>query len=905
MLHFLTEQLRHRGGRAVTLGVGILVAAVSFVLLTSSSQSSRVQVQGSVNQNFRAAYDLLVRPLGSQSTLERQQALIRNNFESGVVGGISERQLKQIRAIPGVDVAAPVAYLGWVSLGIDVSLPVGRYMSPDRLYRSTLRYSANGLSTYPLGASGYLYYASRAGGCTGFLIYPPPQNRPFEGPLPFLACFSPGQEANQLDDPSKIEAGATLYFPMLVAGIDPQQENRLVGLDRAVASGRALRNGEGYRETQYGPVVPVLGSTRSYVDEVVTVALEQVVLPSGESWAGLLRDPSPPADPTRGPNRPYERVTPLPAAVVHEQTFNAQQVYEKLLAILLRPPSPGIDRAGITMYWTASSVDYRRGSTGQLEPNTVANDPVKTWRNHGPDPRTPFSRVSPDNADVQFRRLAQALFTDRTWNTALELQMVGQFDPQRARQSEQLNRVPLETYRPPVVAPGDSASARVLGNRPLAPNANIGGYVAQPPYLLTTLEGARAFTDPRFFRTSEGKPLSNASTPISVIRIKVAGVVGSDPNSQARIESVAKLITDRTGLLVDITAGSSPEPQSVRLPAGNFGQPALTLREAWTKKGVAIVILQAIDRKSVALFALILLVTVAFLVHASLAAVRSRQQEIGSLLCIGWTRRHVFAVILGEIAATGLASGIVGCLLAGGLALLLNLQLPLERVLFVPPLAMLLTTLAGLPAAALAARGTPVDAVNPRLGHRRGRGRRLSRLSLAADNLISRPGRTLLSVGALSLAVGALTLLAAVTVVFRGAVTGTLLGDYVTVEVRRADYIATALTLVLVAAFIGDLLMLSVREHAAELITLKATGWGPRHLAELALAEAAGVALVGSTGGAVLGVVAGIVIGGPPAAVIAAGLGAIGVGLLVTLAAATVPIVVATKLPIASLADEL
>ena len=64
-------------------------------------------------------------------------------------------------------------------------------------------------------------------------------------------------------------------------------------------------------------------------------------------------------------------------------------------------------------------------------------------------------------------------------------------------------------------------------------------------------------------------------------------------------------------------------------------------------------------------------------------------------------------------------------------------------------------------------------------------------------NVLRTPGRTL--IGALSLAIGvmALTLLVAVTLAFRGAVVGTLLGNVVTVQVRGVDYLAVLATVTL------------------------------------------------------------------------------------------------------------
>ena len=70
--------------------------------------------------------------------------------------------------------------------------------------------------------------------------------------------------------------------------------------------------------------------------------------------------------------------------------------------------------------------------------------------------------------------------------------------------------------------------------------------------------------------------------------MRVEGVKGPDPLSLERIKVVAQKIHDQTGLDVDITAGSSPHPVLVELPAGKFGRPELLLREGWSKKGVSV-----------------------------------------------------------------------------------------------------------------------------------------------------------------------------------------------------------------------------------------------------------------------------------------------------------------------------
>lgn len=80
-----------------------------------------------MRSTFRPAYDLLVRPPAAVSPQERQRGLISPNFGSGVFGGITFTQLTRIQHAAGVQVAAPVANIGYVLPSVDVVIPVNRY----------------------------------------------------------------------------------------------------------------------------------------------------------------------------------------------------------------------------------------------------------------------------------------------------------------------------------------------------------------------------------------------------------------------------------------------------------------------------------------------------------------------------------------------------------------------------------------------------------------------------------------------------------------------------------------------------------------------------------------------------------------------------------------------------------
>jgi putative ABC transport system permease protein len=94
--------------------------------------------------------------------------------------------------------------------------------------------------------------------------------------------------------------------------------------------------------------------------------------------------------------------------------------------------------------------------------------------------------------------------------------------------------------------------------------------------------------------------------------------------------------------------------------------------------------------------------------------------------------------------------------------------------------------------------------------------------------------------------VTALTLLIGVTLAFRGAIGGTLPGDYVTVQVRGVDYIAVATTVILGVLAIADALLISITERVPELATIRAFGWPERVLRRMVITEGALTGIAGS-----------------------------------------------------------
>ncbi|MDQ3821880.1 MAG: hypothetical protein M3321_01400 [Actinomycetota bacterium] len=899
MLRFVTHHLFHGRARAGVLAAVLVVAAGGFVLLASTARTAELRVRGSVESNYRTAYDILVRPRGSFTALERRNGLVRDNYLSGIFGGISLAQYERIRRIRGVQTAAPIANLGYVLPFRNLRLPLDDAVDRDpvQLFRVELRWLAhNGHSRYP-SETRYLYYTRihpfepgavevRPSGeafdvCGGFRLGRPLAAGPFARPS-YLACvsaLSPEQGSEErvptlgAGSATSVGLNVTAYFPILLAAVDPEQEARLVGLDRTVETGRYLRVTDSPRiDTVRGHrarFVPVIASTRTYVDELLQVEVERLSVPAGVDVAARLASAA-----------AYGFVTQLPGRAVARREFVAAEFYEELLRYgLLFPYS----------YWTASETRYERRAPGRLRATTTTN-PISIWRSPFFVESADYFQAPPSNQDTQFRRLTPYVSSNVIGPEGVVRQptllVVGRYDPDGLPGFSPLSRVPLETYYPPTLAPADEATARVLGGRPLRPTQNLGDYLQQPPLLLTTLEGMKPFLNPVFFKGAK----SRARAPISVTRVRVAGVTGPNEVSQARIRAVALEIRERTGLDVDITAGSSPRTLELELPPGKFGRPALVLEEGWVKKGVSVAFLRAVDEKRLAIFSLILVACSFFVANGAFAVTRARRTEIGSLLCLGWPQGAIFRAVLLELAAIGVAAGLVGVGAAAAIVVAFSLETSLVQALLVLPVAVLLAVLAGLVPALLAARSVPLDAVRPAVAGKEEHRRVTGLATMGLVNLRRLPARALVGVAGLFVGVAVLTLLLAVNRSLEGTLVGTLLGEAILVRISGLDFVAVLLTIALAALSIADVLFLNLRERAAELVTLRTVGWRESDLRRLVGIEAFGLGLVGGLGGAVAGVVLSVAIDVPLAPVALAAVLAAAGGLVVVLVASLVPI---------------
>lgn len=798
-----------------------------------------------------------MRPHGSQSAIEKETGRVRPNYLSGLYGGITTRQARTIARLPGVETAAPIAMLGQILQTVAYPLDVTDLMSdatgPALLRYRTTEHSSRGLATVA-GPAGYVYLTDRpmhldfgsddlatverVGGrkvpvCRD--ISYGDVSSPFDPLSSWTAqCWSRlggmSGERWPVED-ERIVAYLRFTFPVLLAAVDPDAEAALTGVDDAVVRGRYLKHDDAATPSDPdGVEVPVLASSTSLVDQVSTVRIDRL----GSATIAGLRAP-------RGGlsfAQARRLVLKAPGEPVATEQLDADELHQEWLY--------GSGDIYPRLMFTTSAVSYRPdGPDLAAVPRT---SDVSVWRSSLYSNEA-FAIVPPAASDTGYRTVTPV----PPGETArfLQLSTIGEFDPRKVSTGSALSEVPLETYQVPRAEPADAATRELLSGKPLLPDTNPAGYLQSPPLLLTSMAALPAFTSENSVDYPSDSPIPKA--PVSVVRVRVEGVTGADDESRERIRLAAEQIRESTGLDVDVMTGSSPHPTTVHLPATRHGAPALSLTENWVDKGVATVLLEAIDRKSVALFLLILLTSAVSVGISATAAVRARRTQLGVLSCLGWRPGTIVRSVLADLLAVGAVAGMVGALVSVPVGVLLDVDLAWWRALVAVPGAVLVVLVAGIVPALAASRAVPADAVRPAVSTPRRPTRLRGTASMALGYLRRTPGRVVAATLTLALAVASLTMLIGIVAGFHDTVVGSLLGNAVSVQVRGVDIAAGVLVGVLALGSLADILYLDIREQASSYASLQAAGWRDLTLGALIVQQAVLIGLLGALVGAAAG----------------------------------------------------
>lgn len=844
MIRLAVRGVLARRVQSAIVAVGLFLTLVGFAGLNASAQSTTATLSGQVGRAWRTPFDLLVRPPGSSEELERSEGLVRPNYVSGIHGGITMRQLSEIRGIPGVGLAAPLAAVGAVNWPSAFQLPLAAVGTRTTVYRVRAAVTGQaGLSTYPMETR-YVVVAPR--GRLDFqsgLLTLPGHERPVACGYPVncfagSVCFDGECSAGQYPSSGDASFYLPLLQPVQVAGIDPRAEARLTGLAGCVASGRLLTARDRPTPTQDpepAEALPVMASGVAFLDQVLHVHVDTASLGTASDVLA-----------TGGWKRSDQRQVSL------------QSLYRSYLATSVH------DYLDPWPIWSAGDVRYRRVGPDHLAAEPVAPDPdiysrVNTFQEVGiadsalvpPEVADPWLRPVTEHGDTHAPGEGSS-YRSKIWD------VVGRYNPRCLQGFDPLTGASLEAYAAP--------SVRTSDGRAITPSRAMSDYVASPPLLLTTLAGARWLANPARY---DGQP---GDAFISVVRVRVRDTGTAGEASEARLAAAAAAIHDRTGLQVDIIKGASTRTIRVDLPAGRFGRRALTVQEQWSVKGVAVTFLSAVRKQDLVLLALLLVAAGLLVGQASYIALRQRRGQLAMLRALGWSPSRLAILIVLETVGIGLVAGLAAMVAA--LPLVRHLGVSAGLALAAPPAGIVIAAIAALPAAWAASRGTASSAmagVHPIRASRPPR----TTAGLAAREL-RRTWPVETAVGSVAVALGSalVGLVVLVAAGFRAQLDTTVLGTAMDTQVRPFHVVLASLVLLLGSAAAAEVVVLAWLSRRHQLGVLKALGSSGARLAAVVCWQAL---IVGGLGAvlAVAAVLSGALLLGAPA-------GSVGLALAVT-----------------------
>ena len=794
MMRFIWRNWWRRKERFLLLLVGALIVSSGLTYLVGLSEMNREKVEEELQERWETSYDLVVRPEGSRSITEEQHVL-EPNYLSGIHGGISIDHYEKIKQMDHVEVAAPIAMIGYLLYQIDVT---NIEIEEEGYYRwQTDIVEYDGIQEHKeLGPP--LYYRN--------------ENHQ-------VATLFPGEESQEWID-TEHSIGITSLIRLLLAGVDPEQEAKLVGLDQATLNEDGSRYFSDHERIEWvgGRLIfPVIINSESYHDRDAYYTIEQLTLPHSMDVVNekVIEEGSAYLDQLEA----HETTT---FSVSNKELYQfwldniSDQVDDK--SVYFKEDFPIV--SDMPRSWPPVMESY----PSALQYDVGESPDEKKW---------PFAYDIIPHEEKNYTLSGQSLWTHRPFKVIPHEEgikfgpyHIGTYDPsQLDMEQDPLSEVPMETYKPPKAQLVVDTDGTILDTPVMVQTmGEPTRFLTHPPNILTTIDAAEEIMD---------------GDPISAIRIKVSGVSELSEGSQRLIEKVAKQIEDETGLMTDITLGSSPQRALTFVPGLNGEEDIGWVEQSWVDIGAAISMFRESNLGLVGLISSVMIVAIVYVFSSTHVSMLARKHDFATLLAIGWRPSQLSRLLLMECTLIGIFVALIAWTILG-----------LIDMFGTVPISPVRTILTGLFGFTIYVLGATIPAlivrnIRPYEAMRTGELRRKKNhliptrgiISMAWTHFTGKWQRNLLSMMAIALPTSLLALFLFITMRLQGTMETTLLGHHLIVEVGPVHYIAVITALLIAILTTGEIMWQNIVERQREMAILKAVGWRHGKIGILILME--------------------------------------------------------------------
>jgi len=614
MKQLLWRQWKRKGSTYVLMVLAMMLIFTSLPISITSLQHAHQQVESDITYYSRGSYDLLVRSKENIHPLEDRLGIVPENYIGFGHGGISIEQWNNIKNRKDIEIAAPVASLGYFP-GISSNMSV---YPPETSTRYLAQfYTYDGVHQYPYGKE----YAC---------IHLESTIRQY----PFQSLTNDEDSLNQCYDGGRTQFLMPPTFHLLV-GIDPEQEERLTGISFNGIHPESMKAGWGTLwKNDYIPhakVVPILELKSDPVSlgvnvqvDTLDLSLEEIQQFRKDLKLDVL-DEKTNTVPDFYTFRFYEPVyTELLNKLLTMKAFDHKSysvpIGEYIQAFDQSKYSPFLTKEGkIESLLNEQIGMFEEGyhattKTSYLGLHYQAGHVTYELDDH----KVKIKKIRDDQGIPIYREMIQkgkeVERHEDYEDISVVIDPVGEVEVGEHR--EKLASSPLGIYQfAPVYFVGDGKEKK----KKMMPTVSPGSFVSPPAQGVTNMEGAA---------------IIKGNRPIDAIRVKVAGLDGYTEEAKEKIEKVAKEI-EHMGLHVTIVAGASPKKLQVDVEGVGV------VEESWTTLGAAGTIVSEWNATNVVLGVLFIIVAIIYIWNRMIFWQVSKQNDWLLYYQLGWNMRHI------------------------------------------------------------------------------------------------------------------------------------------------------------------------------------------------------------------------------------------------------------------------
>lgn len=607
------------------LASSLFILALIFILITMplaaiSLQSAHQQVKSDITYYSRGSYDLLVRAPGKMHEFEEELGIVPENYIGFGQGGISIEQWETIKNRPDIDIAAPVASIGYFTgvtsnIGIELPTQSTRYL--------TQYFTTDGVQQYPLG---YQYAC---------LLLESPQT--VEGSrYKYEALFNDPSLLNSCRDNVAMFPLPTSYN--LLVGVDPEQEEALTGVSFAPI--KTSSNSRGWGSLVQSDFLPNARTIPILEIEENGVAIEASIT------IDLLNIS--PEDTQKFRERNGLQNVSGPGSLTHFIQKIGTPEYDKLLEELLIIPEEkkiqftsdlgsylnGFEQEALiiqkdgTIKIMEADGTFLETHDLNLATQYYTAGPVK-YEKFGD--RLRIKKIREENGVPIYRPIEErgvslaGVANNETITSKVEFIANPVGTVKIGERKQQLASSPLGIYQfAPVRFIGDSTDEPIE----MKPTITPGSFVSAPAKGVTNIESAAVI---------------KGDKPIDAIRVKVAGIEEYTKEAAETIKRIAKEF-EEMGFQVTTVAGASPQKLKVEVEGVGL------VEESWTTLGAAGTIVGEWNMTNMVLALFFSLVIITYLLNRMLFWQMIKKHEITLLYQLGWEGKHIVSLFRKEVA---------------------------------------------------------------------------------------------------------------------------------------------------------------------------------------------------------------------------------------------------------------